>query len=155
MFPFLPFRRTVPMPMPRVLCEPLAIWFQLPAGSLVFHRTVIVLKPGIAFFARFLLAAVFIEARNREPRPIGRCLASLGVEAGGKGEVFGKFCTIDLQVIIANAATIHPEAQTFVANELDGADGLINGLLLGLIDSQLVVVDEHAHPVCRSLEHSF
>jgi hypothetical protein len=65
-----------------------AIRFQLPARILVFDRAVIVLKLRIAFFARFLLAAVFVEAGNREPGAISTRLAGLLVEAGRKRGFF-------------------------------------------------------------------
>ena len=75
----------------------------------------------------------------------------------------GKLSAVDLQVIVAHATLIHPQPDTLVANELHRPDRLINGLLLGLVDSQFVLADEHAHPVCGPLlqkirgfvEHSF
>src|SRR5690349_20152279 len=111
MFPFLPIRRTVPMPVPRVLCEPLAIRLQLPPRCLVLHRAVIMLKTRVALLARVLLPAVLIEARNRKPGPVCRCLASLGVEPVGRGEDVGELGAVDLQITVANAAPIHPLAQ--------------------------------------------
>ena len=60
----------------------------------------------------------------------------------------GKLGAGDLQGVVANATSLHPQALTRVANELDDTDRLINRGGLGLGDSQLVVVDEHAHPVC-------
>src|SRR5438067_784766 len=58
----------------------LAIQLDPPSGGFVLHRTVIMLKLRIAFLARLLVAAVLIEARNREPGPVRRCLTRLGVE---------------------------------------------------------------------------
>jgi hypothetical protein len=47
-----------------------------------------------------------------------------------------------LQVIRGGAPSIHPEPQTFVADELGGANGFSNGHLLGRGEPQLVLVEE-------------
>jgi hypothetical protein len=70
--------------------DPLPIWFQLPPRVLVFHTPGVMPEARIAFLPRLLFLAFFVEASNRKPGPISRCLASLGVEPGGKGIVFGK-----------------------------------------------------------------
>src|ERR1051326_8910584 len=46
-------------PVPIRERDAFAIRLQLPPGHFIFNRTVIMHKAGIAFFARFLLAAVF------------------------------------------------------------------------------------------------
>ena len=129
--------------------DPLAIRLQLPPCCLVLNRTVIVLKLGIAFLSWLLLAAVFVEARNGEPRPICRCLASLLVEAGGKEVLLRKLGAIDLQVIVANGAPIHPQAQTR-GTRMNCTVLIASSMACGtgLVDSQFVLADEHAHPVC-------
>src|SRR5262249_6355754 len=89
-----------------------AIRLPLPPRCLVLHRAVIMLKTRGALLARFLLSTILVEAGHREPGPICTGLTGLGVEAGGKGEVFGELGAGDLQVLIAHAAFIHPLAQT-------------------------------------------
>ena len=140
-----------PMPMPRVLCDLLAIWLQLPTRGFVFYRAVILLKAGIALLAWFLLTAVLVEARDRLPGPVSSGLPSHRVEPSSKWIVFGKLRAERLQVRLTDATPVHPKPNGFVANELRGADGFVNPGLLTLIDSQLVFLDEHADPVCGRL----
>src|SRR5262245_53419977 len=101
------------------------------------------LEPGIAFLAWLLLLAIFIEAGNSEPGTISTGLPSLRVEAGRKRILFGELRAIDLQSVIANAAPIHPEAQTLVANELRGPNRLIYRRLLRFMGSEFVVQNQH------------
>ncbi len=49
-----------------------------------------------------------------------------------------------LQVVFGNTTTIHPQAQTLVADELDGTYCLVNGLELFLVAIEPVLVDQHA-----------
>jgi hypothetical protein len=90
-----------------------------------------VLKAGIAFLSWLLLSAVLIEAGNREPGPICTGLTGLLVQVGGKRVRLCQVGAGDLQVVVTNAAPIHPLAQTCVANELHRPDGLINGVRYG------------------------
>jgi hypothetical protein len=105
------------------------------------------LETRVAFLAGLLLPAVLIEAGNGEPGPICRGLAGLLVEAGGKGILASKLSRVDLQIIVANAALIHPFAHTLIADELGGADGFVYRGVLALVDPQLVVEYQHADPV--------
>ena len=68
----------------------------------------------------------------------------MGVEAGGKGIVFGKLGAVDLQVVVPDTPRVHPAPQTLVPDELDRADGLIYRGLLGLIDSGFVFENQHS-----------
>src|SRR5215472_6144200 len=102
----------------------------MPAGCLVFNGTVVMLKPRIAFLSWLLCSTVLIEASNSKPGTICRCLASLRIETHRKGKIFGKLGAVDLQGIVSNATPIHPELDAFIADELDGANGLINRALL-------------------------
>lgn len=109
------------------------------------------LELRIALLARLLLLAVLVEARNRGPGSIRRRLPSLGIEADGKRVRAGKDCTIALQVILADAALIHPLAQARIANELRDADRLINGRILFRRASQFILVDQHSFTISLSL----
>src|SRR5215469_2567919 len=121
----------------------LAIRGELPTGGFVFHRTVIMLEAGIALLAGLVVLARLIEAGNGRPGPIRCHLPSLGVEQGGERVLSSKYRTVALQVIFRDGAPIHPQPQTFVANELHNANRLINGLVLRLFAVQFVLVDQH------------
>src|SRR5262249_22825114 len=120
-----------------------AIWLYPPSRLLVLHRAVIVLKLGIALLAGLLVFTVLIKARDRRPGPISACLTSLGVETCCKRILLGKHCTIALEIIVGDPASIHPRAHAFVADELHNANGFINGLILLLVACYLVLVDQH------------
>src|SRR2546425_5333717 len=97
----------------------LAIRLKFPAGLLVFDRPVIVLKLRIAFFPRFVLAAVCIKTRDRKPGAISTGLTSLRIESRCKGEFFGKDSAIGLHVVFTHTLPIHPQTKTFVSDELN------------------------------------
>ena len=113
------------------------------------------LKAGVALLAWLLLAAILVEAADTSPSSICRCLTGHRIEPGGKGVVLGPLRTEGLQVILTDASRcapvlrggIHPEPDSFVPDELHGADGFINGALLGLIHPQLVFEYQHGFPV--------
>jgi hypothetical protein len=110
-----------------------------------WDRAVVLLEARIALLPWFLVLAIFVEARNGEPGTICGGLPGLGVEPSGKGILLRQLRTIDLQVIVAHAAPVHPAPETLIADELDGPDGFVNGVALGLIHPQLVLVEEHEH----------
>src|SRR5689334_18422595 len=118
MVPFLPLKRTVPMPCPRVLCDALAIWLQLPTRRLVFNRPGISLELGVARPARLVLAAIFVEAGDGLPCPISSGLTRHRVEASGKGILVRQLRAERLHVVLTDAAPIHPEPDGLVADEL-------------------------------------
>ena len=49
-----------------------------------------------------------------------------------------------LQIVAADAAAIHPEAQALIADELRHAYGLINGSVLCTIAVQFILEDQQA-----------
>jgi hypothetical protein len=122
----------------------LAIRLKLPPCLLVFYGTVIVLKARKALLARLLLFAVLVEARDREPCTIRCNLACLGIESVGEGKRFGENRAIALQIIPAGATSIHPQAQALVTDELGGTNSLINGRIVCLGASYLVLVDQQS-----------
>jgi hypothetical protein len=134
-----------------VLCEPLPVWFQRPARRLVFDRTVILLETRVALLARFLLAAVFVEAGDGLPGPVCGGLAGHRIEPGGKGEVFRQVSAERLQVVLTDPTPIYPEPQRLVPDKLRGTNGFIDRMLLVLVRAQLVVQNQHADPVCEHL----
>ena len=67
----------------------------------------------------------------------------MGIEPAGKWKFLRKLGTQGLQVVPARPARVHPEAQRLVPDELDDADGLLDGGLLCLCSVYLVFVDEH------------
>src|ERR1700740_2646862 len=85
-----------------------------------------------------------IDPLDSTPSTVSSGLTSLGVETSGKRVRVGQFGTIALQVIFRDAPLIHPFAQAFVADELYHADGLVNGKVLRLVPSHLVLVCQHA-----------
>src|SRR5213080_2174131 len=101
------------------------------------------LKLGITLLAWLLHLAVLIEARDSEPRSISTGLTGLRVEASSKGVVAGQHSTIDLQIILGNAAFIHPQAKVLVADELDDTDGLVNRSILCVTGVDLILVGQH------------
>src|SRR5712692_139080 len=89
------------------------------------------LKLGIAFLAWLVRLAVVIETRDSEPCSISTGLTCLGVQVMSKGILLGKLGTIALQVVLADTAFIHPQAQALVANELHDTNGFIDSSVLG------------------------
>src|SRR5215467_4023013 len=77
------------------------------------------------------------------PGPISCHLPGLRVETRGKRVLTGQHSTVALQVIFGDSTPIHPLAQTLVADKLDNANRLINGLILLLLPVQFVFVDQH------------
>ena len=110
------------------------------------------LKAGIAFLAWLLLSAVLLEAGNREPGPICTGLTGLLVQAGGKRVHLCQVGAGDVQVVVPNAAPIHPRAQT-CGTRMNWTVRMAASMACGtgLIGSQLVLVDEHALPICGPL----
>jgi hypothetical protein len=88
------------------------------------------LELGIALLARLVVFAVLIEPRNTKPGTAGCGLSCLGVEPSGKRITFGQLGTIALQVIPVGPLGVHPPAQALIPNELDNADGFLNGGVL-------------------------
>src|SRR5260370_701540 len=101
-----------------------------PSRLFVVDGAVIVLKAGIALRALLLVLAIVIEPLDSRPCAIRTGLTGLGIEVVGKGILVGKLSTIALQVVLPDAAFVHPQAQAFVADELDEANGFINGGIL-------------------------
>ena len=120
-----------------------AIIVKLPTSRLVLYASIIVLELWIAFLPWLLFLTVLIEAGDSEPCTISTCLTSLRVEARGKWVFFGKDSAVGLQVVFADTLPIHPQTQTFVANELDNTYRFFNGSKLLLIAINLVLVDQH------------
>src|SRR5438128_1829451 len=107
----------------------LAVFGKFPSRVFVLHRSIVMLKLRIALLAGLVLAAIGIEALNRTPGPIRRCLTSLRVETTSKRVLMGKFGAIALQVIL-RGMLVHPQAQALIADELRGTNGLLNGRVL-------------------------
>src|SRR5438045_3695534 len=97
-----------------------------PSCLLIFHASIIMLKFWVSFLTRLVVAAILIEAGDGGPGTVGTSLTSLGIETVGKRVLFGKDSTIALQVILANLASVHPQTETLIANELHDADGFVN-----------------------------
>src|SRR5579883_569322 len=70
-------------------CNVLATWLKLPPRRFVFNGTIVVLKAGIAFFARLVVLVVLIEAGDSGPGSISTGLSGLGVKTGGKRVLLG------------------------------------------------------------------
>jgi len=121
-----------------------AISVKLPPRGFVLDAPVVVLKLWISLFPWFLLLAIVIEARDSKLCTGGCCLTSHRVEATSKGILLGKHFTVGLQVVLGDVLAIHPQPQAFVADELDGTNGFINGSILFLGAIKLVLVDQHA-----------
>src|SRR5260370_16651679 len=120
-----------------------AIIVKFPTRLFVLHTSVVVLKCGISLLSRLFVLAILIEARDSEIGTISRCLTGLGVESRGERIFFGKDSTIGLQVVFGDILPIHPQTDTFVADELYNAYRFFNGLELFLIAIKLVLVDQH------------
>jgi hypothetical protein len=121
-----------------------SIGVELPCRLFVLHTPIVMLKLGIALLAGLVVAAILIEAGDGSPGPIRTGLTSLGIEAVGKRVLFGEKGTIALQVVLINPASVHPQAQALVANELHHADRFIESGILLRGSVQLVLVDQHA-----------
>jgi len=109
-----------------------------------------VLKLGIPFLPRLLFSTLFIEARDSRPRPISRHLTGLRVEGRGKRVLTSEHGAIALQIIGGDATLIHPFSQTFVPDELGDLDRLINGCVLFVRTSYLVLIDQQ-EPLASSV----
>ena len=136
-----------------------AVRFQLPARLLVLNGAIVMLETGIAFLAGFVVLAIVIEPFDGEPGARGRGLPGLGIEPAGKWKDLRKLGTQALQVVLARPACVYPEAECFVPDELDDADGLLDGGILRLCSVYLILVDQHclcvAFPFSSSPFHSF
>jgi hypothetical protein len=132
--------------------EMTSIRFELPTGGLVLDRSAVMLKVGIAFLAKALRLAVGIEASDALPSPICRGLAGLGVEESDKVKRMGKATAIDLQIVGADPAFIHPEAQALVADELGNANRFVNGGALRRGNLEFIFVEEHSAARLRAEE---
>src|SRR5260370_28533913 len=116
---------------------------KLPPCGFVLHRSIVVLKSGISFLARFLALTVLIESGDSKPCTGGRCLTSHGVEATSKGVFICQNSTIGLQVVLGDVLAIHPQSQAFVADELDRTNSFSNGSILLFAPIKFVLVDQH------------
>src|SRR6266446_2367591 len=121
------------------------VLFQLPSGLLVFDRAVIMLKAGIALLAWLVVLAIVIEVGDSKPGTICTGLPGLGIEARGKGILFGKGGTVAVKIVLCRML-IHPKTKTLIADELYYADSFIDGSVLLFVAIELVLVDEH--PAC-------
>ena len=121
----------------------LAVGRELPARLLVLDGAVVMLEAGIALLSGCVAFAMLIEALDGEPGARGGGLPGLGVEPAGKGELLRKLGAQALQVVLGGAAHLHPEPECLVPDELDDADGLLDGGLLCLCSVYLIFVDEH------------
>lgn len=104
------------------------------------------MKARIALLAWSLRLAVGVEAADGGPGAVGSLLPGLGVERGDEGETPRQYGTVPLEVVggdVVSIAPIHPEAQTGIADELDGADGLVHGSPLRWASPQLILQREH------------
>jgi hypothetical protein len=105
------------------------------------------LELGIALRARHMVFAVSIEAADGTPGTVGSHLTGLGAKGSGKGELRRQGGTVGLQVVSRDGMLligIHPFSQAFVADELGGADGFLNGGTLGLCAIEFI--GERQHP---------
>ena len=101
------------------------------------------LKFGIAFLARRARSAILIEAGDDRPGTVGTGLTSLGIEVVGKRVLFRQNGTIALQIVLADTAFVHPQAQALVTDELHDADRVVDSLILCLIAVQFVLLYQH------------
>jgi hypothetical protein len=101
------------------------IGLEFPPALLLFHTTLVLLKFGIALLAGFLVRAILREARESGPGTMRTGLRSLGIEACGKRIRFRQNRTRALQSGLANRASIHPQAEALVADELHETDRLL------------------------------
>jgi hypothetical protein len=120
--------------------EALPLSVQLPPRLLVLHRAATALEAGIPLLPGTLLTRVRVEALDGCPGTGGGGLASLGVEVSYKTELMREAGAEDLQVVGCHTTTIHPQPQGFVADELGGADPLINRRGLGTGEVQLILI---------------
>src|SRR2546421_6885311 len=121
----------------------LAVRFQFPARLLVLDGAVVMLEAGIALLAGLVVEARFVEALDGEPGARGGGLPCLRVELASEGELPGKKCAQALEVVLGGAAHLHPEAQGLVPDELDDADGLLDGGVLLGRPVYFILVDQH------------
>ena len=121
----------------------LAVWFQFPARLFILDGAVVMLEAGIALLAGRVVEARLVEALDGEPGARGGGLPCLRVELASEGELPGKRRAQALEVVLGGAARVHPEAQGFVPDELDDADGLLDGGVLLWRSVYLILVDQH------------
>jgi hypothetical protein len=95
-----------------------------------------------------VVLAVTVETRDSEPSPISTGLSSLRVEARGKGIRLSEYSTRALQIVLADTASIHPQAQTLIADELHHTNSLIDSGILRLGAIELVLIDQHDSCPC-------
>jgi hypothetical protein len=101
------------------------------------------LKPGIAFLARFVILAIVVEAIDGKPGPICCRLTRLGVQERGKRVLFGQGRTVTLQIVLVGTTPIYPLTHTLIADELNDANGFVYRCILLLVAVQFVLVDQH------------
>ena len=125
----------------------------LPSGGFVLHTSVIMLKCRVPLLSRFLVPAILIEAGDGSPGTVGTGLTGLGIEACSKRVRLSEHGTIALEVILVNLASVHPEAEALVTDELHDAKRFIDSRVLLLIAVEFVLVDQHPSclPVCSLL----
>src|SRR5690348_11223154 len=97
------------------------------------------LEPGKALLALLVVLAVVIETRDSEPGPISTGLSGLRVQARSKGTHLREYSTKALQIVLADTASIHPQAQARIADELHHANSLIDSGVLRLGTIELVL----------------
>ena len=140
---------------PAQVCEDdvASIRVYLPSGGFVLHTSVIMLKCRVPLLSRFLVPAILIEAGDGSPGTVGTGLTGLGIEACSKRVRLSEHGTIALEVILVNLASVHPEAEALVTDELHDAKRFIDSRVLLLIAVEFVLVDQHPSclPVCSLL----
>ena len=136
---------------PTQVCEDdvASIGVYLPSGGFVLHTSVIVLKLGVALLAGFLVPAILVEAGDGEPGTISTGLTGLGIKACSKGVFLSEDSTIALEVIRGCTASVHPQTQALVADELHDTDSFIDSRVLLLVAVEFVLVDQHARFASR------
>src|SRR5436305_1837051 len=103
---------------------------ELPAARLVLNRATILLEAGVAFLARLLRLAMAVEARDGRPGALRRGLAGHGVQLAHKGMLLGKNPAIPVEIVARGAPGVLPQTHALIPDELRGADGLVQGLVL-------------------------
>ena len=101
------------------------------------------LKLWVPLLPRLVGFAILIEARDGRPGTVGTGLTGLRIERLGKRVLFGKHGTIALQIVLADTAFVHPQAQALVTDELHDADRVVDSLILCLIAVQFVLLYQH------------
>src|SRR5579871_6615168 len=122
---FAPINRRVPMPVPSVKVR------RLPSGSSFQPPTLYSTERLSCWNLGYPFSAVLVEATDSCPGTVSRRLSGIGVHPGDKRILFRQLCAQSLLLGPADAAPIHPQAQRFVADELDRSEGLVNRSALG------------------------